>query len=449
MTAKFKLSPKLFLAVAVLGAIAWPYLTSVKISHSDDGKLGKPVPGLTIEQRRKFDLTETAFRKEFTPEEGLGPLFNGRSCFECHGQPGAIGGEGRDVASTGVVRIGSLNPTSHLFGKPPKEVAHLTEDPDVQTFLLKGGPALERKSITSEFPNKYPEDCQVEIGTIPTGTQFISMRHAGPLFGFGLIEAIADEDITSNIFKELDQNPKMAGRSVAQDDPLTKSLHIGRFGWKCQRANLMLFSAEALDVEMGITTPVLLHPKSAEGISKFPHKLIPMLPHEPNDNGKLMTQMAYFQALLASPPRGPITDEVKRGEQVFNKLQCSVCHIPEMHTRAQVFLADPESPFPRLKYIEVEALENKPVRAYSDFLIHNMGPGLADGLPQNGAGGGEWRTTPLWGLRNKKFLLHDGRTNDLNQVIALHGGQAEEASKAYALLDERDKADLIAFLKSL
>lgn len=437
----------------IAGAVVLPIVVnsvgSIKSGDSGD-KLGGPVPGLTFDQKRKFDVTEALFKKEFTPEEGLGPLFNGKSCFECHGQPEAVGGEGRDVASTGVVRIGGVNPSSPLFKKPRKEIAHLTEAQDVHGYIFAGGPALERKSITSEFPDKYPTDCQVEIGVIPKNCDFISMRHAGPLFGFGLIEAIDDSDITANIFKEIERNPKMAGRALSQDDSLAKSFHIGRFGWKCQRPNLMLFSAEALDVEMGVTTPVMLHPKSATGISEFPHKLVTMLPQEPNDaDGKMMTQLAYFQALLAPPPRGPITDAVKRGEKVFDKLQCSVCHIPEMKTKSEVMLADPESPFPKLNYIEVEALENKPVKAYSDFLVHNMGPELADGLPQAGSTGGEWRTTPLWGLRFKKFLLHDGRTHDLLKVIDLHGGQADDSRQAFKKLDQKDQDDLMAFLRSL
>jgi CxxC motif-containing protein (DUF1111 family) len=438
----------------IAGAIVVPIvatsINSIKMSEEPSTALGGPIPGLTLEEKRKYDLAEVSFKKEFTPEEGLGPLFNGKSCFECHGQPEAVGGEGRDVAGTGVVRIGGINSHSPFYKKPLKEIADKVGDTDVHGFLLKGGPALERKSITSEFPAKYPADCQVEIGTIPPNCDFVSMRHSPPLFGFGLINSIPDADITGNVFKEVDKNPEMAGRAQAQDDPMSKIFRIGRFGWKCQRPNLMLFTAEAMDVEMGLTTPVILHPKSASGFSEFPHKLIPMLPSEPNDtDGKLMTQLAYFQTLLAPPPRGEITEAVKRGEKVFEKAQCSVCHIPEMKTGPKVYVADPDSPFPKLNYMEIEALENKPVRAYSDFLLHNMGPELADGIPQAGANGGEWRTTPLWGLRFKKFLIHDGRTHDLVKVIQLHGGQGASSRKLFDELSQKDKDDLIAFLRSL
>jgi len=134
---------------------------------------------------------------------------------------------------------------------------------------------------------------------------------------------------------------------------------------------------------------------------------------------------------------------------VFEKARCAFCHRPEMRTAPTVYLVDPDSPAPKYDHIEVAALENRPVRAYSDFLLHNMGSELADGLPQAGATGGEWRTTPLWGLRLKKFYLHDGRTTDLAAAIGFHGGQAEPARRAFEQLSPGDREDLLAFLRSL
>jgi CxxC motif-containing protein (DUF1111 family) len=120
-----------------------------------------------------------------------------------------------------------------------------------------------------------------------------------------------------------------------------------------------------------------------------------------------------------------------------------------MYTSPTVYVVDPDSPVPELRYMEVKALENQEVPAYSDFLLHDMGVGLADGLPQAGAKGGQWRTTPLWGLRLKRFYLHDGRTTKLNEAITAHGGQAQEVTANYAKLPQSDKDDLLAFLKSL
>lgn len=413
----------------------------------DIGRPGGPIAGLTPVQLKKFHETREIFKHDFTPEEGLGPLFNGRSCFECHGKSTILGGEGRDVTSTGVVRIGQLRAGD---GRPPsaKPVTDLGQD-DVDLMIFQGGPAIERKSITSEFPEKYPPGCQVELGMVPQQADFISLRHAPPLFGFGLIEAIPDAEIVGNIFKQAAINPKLKGRAATHIDPLTYQPRIGRFGWKNQNPNLMTFTTEALNVEMGITTFTQEVEKSATGIQRFPKCIVRFLPPEPNDPGSVTAKLTYFQALLAPPPRGRVDEAARRGEAVFNRLQCSVCHIPEMSTAPVVWVVDPDSPAPDFNYLEVQALENKPVRAYSDFLLHDMGEKLADGLPQAGARGGQWRTTPLWGLRLKKFLLHDGRTSDISQAILEHGGQASDVVAAYRRLPDADRDDLLSFLRSL
>lgn len=436
----------LFSVIAPIAAFLW---FQIYVHAPDQGQLGGPITGLTPNQLRKFYKAKETFKKEFSPEEGLGPIFNGKSCFECHGQPAQIGGEGRDVTSTGVIRIGKFFPNSKKAKEPlEKVITGLTrEDVDLQFF--EGGPALQRKSITSEFPNKYPIDSQIEIGIVPKDADFVSLRHSPPLFGFGLIEAIPDRSIIANVIKQTSEAPDLVGRVVTHLDPLTHQIRVGRFGWKNQNPNLMMFTTEAMSVEMGMTTFTQDSIKSPTGTSTIHGGIAKYLPKEPNDEGEITNALVYFQALLAPPKRGAITKEVKQGEQLFNQLQCAVCHIPEMSTSPVVYVVDPDSPAPQLRHMEIKALESQPVRAYSDFLLHDMGVKLADGLPQQGAKGGEWRTTPLWGLRNKRFLLHDGRTTDLAEAISLHGGQAEEVARRFDMLPEKDKQDLLAFLKTL
>ena len=200
----------------------------------DVGQLGGPIPGLTPDQLRKFYATREIFKHDFTPEEGLGPLFNGRSCFECHGKPLAVGGEGRDVAGTGVVRIGMRNFYSPKSKLPLKSVMHTLNRFDVDSLIDRGGPALERKSITTEFPDKYPA-CQVDFATAPTGA-LLSMRHSPPLFGFGLIEAIPDAEMVKAVFEQANTNPKLRGRLATHFDPLTECPQTSwlpfRFLWR-------------------------------------------------------------------------------------------------------------------------------------------------------------------------------------------------------------------------
>ena len=415
----------------------------------DEGKLGGPLKGLNAEQLHKFYDARTVFTRAFTPEEGLGPLFNGASCFECHGQPGVAGGEGRDLGSTGVIRIGKRSPASPLYKSNLADVKERLTFDDVDLMITHGGPALQRKSITSEFPNKYPAECQAEIAVAPADAELISLRHSPPLFGFGLMEAIPDAGIEQNAFEEMSTHPDLAGRVSPHKDPLTRQIRLGRFGWKNQHATLLAFTAEALNVEMGITTYIRPMIKNSRSPSQMPAGLIKYLPAEPNDNGKLLAELAYFQDLLAPPARGPVSPQAQQGEAVFNRLQCAVCHRPEMETAPTVYVVDPDSPFPALRWVEIPALENQPVKAYSDFLVHKMGNKLADGLPQEGSKGGEWRTTPLWGLRFKKFYLHNGSATTLEDAISMHGGQAQPVISNYNQLSPSDKASLVAFLDSL
>lgn len=435
--------------VAVLGFAVFLVLTQVLAFAPDAGQAGGPIAGLTPEQLRLFYATKETFKHDFTVEEGLGPIYDALSCYECHGKPNMVAGEGKDVITTGVLRMENrIGPKAR---KPLKDViAYLTQD-DVDRMFIHGGPVISRKSITAEFPTRFPKGCVAEPVVVPPGTELLAIRHAGPLWGMGLIEAIPDPDIAQNIFKELAVNPKLSGRLAGQMDQLVEVLRIGRFGSKAQLHNLIHFTSEAMKTDHGVTT--MLNPYEHWGSDKqLPGCLHNYLPDEPNDPGFFLVKLTYFQELLAPPPRGEINDQTKRGEKLFANLQCSVCHMPEMYTGPVVKVPDPNSPIPRLRWMEVKALENQPVKAYSDFLLHQMGTGLADGVPLNGAMSGEWRTAPLWGLRMKTFFMHDGRTKDLTEAITLHsseGSQAKEVIANFQKLPSEQKDDLIAFLKSL
>ncbi len=444
---KKRFALKIAIAVSALVAGGGLVLAQFYTPAPDCGQLGGPIAGLTPEQLRLFYQSKELFKHDFTPEEGLGPVFNGRSCYECHGKPGVAGGEGKDITTTGVIRIG--NRIGPLANRPLDEViSQLTQD-DVDRMFSAGGPAIQRKSITAEFPEKYPPDVVVETDLVPPNTELISLRHTGPLFGLGLIEAIPDITLTNRMFQEKDMNQRLAGRLAVQNDPLVERLRIGRFGYKAQFPTIMLFNVEAMRTELGVTTYVMPYEKFAMVHRNYPPSLRKYLPAQPNDEGAKMLTLDYYQALLAPPPRGAITEQVKRGEAIFDKLQCSVCHAPVMYTAANVSLPDPRSPVPTVHWMEVKALENQPVRAYSDFLLHQMGRELADGLPQNGAKGGEWRTQPLWWLNTKKFYLHDGRASTIEDAILAHGGQAAEVKENFKKLASADREDLLKFLKSL
>lgn len=437
-------------SVGIISGCASQNTLSDKDLNDASKVLGRPISGLTPPQLSKFWRSEALFKKEFTPEEGLGPIYNGKSCFECHGQPGVVGGEGRDLSSTSILNYARRVPGSPKSKLPLKDVIQDLKKPDVDFYLTHGGPSLQRRSITTDFPDKYPFDCQIDFEQLPVDAELQSNRHSPPLFGDGLIDQIPDGQIANQAIQETMTNPALAGRPISAVDRYFESARAARFGWKNQHVNMINFTTGALNIEMGITTfanhtenslvPLGDNPTCIRDLNKA---------GSPNDKGKVLLSLTYFQSLLAPAPRGPITEEVKKGEKIFEKLDCAFCHRPTWKTASKVLLPDPDSPVPIINYLEIPQMENVDIHPYSDFLVHDMGVELADGIPQEGVKGGEWRTVPLWGLRFKKFLLHDGRTRDIHEAILMHGGQAADSSKRYSELTPEDKSALTAFLKSL
>jgi CxxC motif-containing protein (DUF1111 family) len=405
----------------------------------DTGKLGGPIDGLTPEQLRKFYATRELFVHKFEPDEGLGPFYNGQSCYQCHGAPGTAGGQGNDIDTTSFVRFGALQANDiEKAAIRDRDITHLKD---------VGGPQIYRYSTTSEFRSKYPNNLKADTWAIPQKANLISRLTAPPLFGLGLLNSISDSSIEHVEELQIELNPYMRGRVEDQIDALTKKLKCGRFGWKNQQPNLLLMTAEMMHRGLGITS--FVDPQTIFESSRTPDGLRHLLPPEPNDAGSVMTKLTYFLMLLAPPPPAQSNEKSRRGEVIFDKLQCSICHIPELTTSSKVLVVDPDSQFPKFRQMEITALENKPVRAYTDLLLHNMGKELADGLPEKHTTGGEWRTAPLWGLRMRKYFLHDGRASNVSEAIEFHGGQAEVARKSFLALPPSEKEDLLSFLHSL
>lgn len=439
----------------LLGTVAALCLVLVLVLKSNDrhydlylAQPGEPLAGLSVREMDIFRRGKALFEHQFTPDEGLGPLFNARSCYECHGKPLAAGLPGQDGTASGSIRMGTVLPDSPLAADLEKARPRL-DSSSFADLLNEGGPIVRRRSITREFPGKYPPGCQVEPGKVSPQAKFTSFRYAGPLLGGGLIDAIDDRTIATNMFRQAKEAPDLVGRTNPVTDPLTLATRVGRFGWKCQSPSLLLFTAQELNNQMGVTTLVAPAVRGRSAEAEFPRCLWPSLPAEPNDVGNKLVCLSAFQAFLAPPSRRPLTAEAKRGETLFTRLRCSVCHTPVLYTAPIVEIADPDSPFPNLQYMEVKALENQPVRLYSDLLLHDMGPELADGIAQGSARGGEWRTTPLWGLQNKKFLLHNGSARSIHEAIQAHGGQAEPVKREYLRLSAAERQALLKFVGSL
>jgi CxxC motif-containing protein (DUF1111 family) len=214
------------------------------------------------------------------------------------------------------------------------------------------------------------------------------------------------------------------------NDPVHGGKSVGKFGWKAQVPNLHTFAGDAYLNEMGITNPLFPDESCPQGdCSLLITNPFPAM----NDTGAGVLAFTDFMTMLAPPPRGPITGDVVAGEFVAARIGCANCHTP-------VLLTGSTGP--------VVALRNKLFQPYSDFLLHDMGS-LGDGIVQGDATGREIRTAPLWGLRMITTFLHDGRATTIDAAILAHDGQGRAARDRFAALSARDKARLLAFLKSL
>lgn len=370
--------------------------------------LGEPLTGLTAGESARFSAGRAKFAQILEQPQGLGPAFNQNTCAACHSQ-GALGGTG----SIKVTRFG---------------FAHKGGFDDLAEF---GGSLLQFSSIGG---------C-AEV--VPPEANIVAQRQTTSTFGAGLIEAIADADILANA---TNPPPGVSGRAhmvPAFEDPNGSPLRVGRFGWKSQVPTVLTFSADASLNEMGLTNRFLTEENDPNGIrppslaecdtvpdpEDGPEGGVPGAPH-------FIDRVTDFQRFLAAPPQTPKSGMT--GEGVFNAVGCNACHVRSFTTRTM-----PES-----------ALSNQAIKPYTDFLLHDMGS-LGDGIGQGDAGVTEMRTPPLWGLRARNQLLHDGRVaggtfaDRVTGAIAAHVGESLGSAMAFAELTQGEKDALVAFLDSL
>ncbi|MBT8486350.1 MAG: hypothetical protein HKO59_16685 [Phycisphaerales bacterium] len=380
-------------------------------------KLGEPLLGLTADELMRFSTGALDYNTALTAAEGLGPVFNKESCGNCHNSP--LGGTGSQT----VTRFGAIDDKEGTF------------DP----LDMFGGSLLQSQSI---------DDTGVCVEVIPPEATHTTLRVTPGALGYGLIEAIPDEDIVA---LETGQGFGVSGHAHmvgAFEDPPGSDLRAGRFGWKAQVATILTFSADAALNEMGLTNRFLTEESDPNGVrppaiaecddvpdpEDGPAGGVPGAPH-------FIDRVTDFQRFLAAPPQTPKSGMT--GEMHFDAIGCAACHHPSFTTADEAGLED--------------AIRNKVIRPYSDFLLHNMGLG-GDGIEQGDALMDEIRTTPLWGLRNRGQFWHDGSIvgGSFEELMVLtierHAELLSEGGTVVAnweaLLDE-EKASVIAFLDSL
>jgi CxxC motif-containing protein (DUF1111 family) len=397
---------------------------------------------------------------------GLGPRFNSNSCSSCHAQP-ALGGTGA-----------ATNPE---FAFPSNGVA---PGNTVPSFITATGPTREARfpfffnsngSVNTSEPNGGVEDLYTVTGRSDAGActsstalpqpsfatavaaNNIIFRIPTPTFGAGLIENLDDSTLLNNQVTNNNNDLGISGAFNRNGNDGT----ITRFGWKAQNKSLHIFSGEAYNVEMGISNLLFPQDRPLPGEDQqatgLPSTCLNLsgsgYPEDSNNPGSAgaavlddVSAFADFMRLLAPPPAGTVvlngstvsSSTITAGSSLFVSTGCATCHNPTVGT-TQVSNV-------------TSSLSKAKVSAYSDIEIHHMGTGLADNVSQGNAGGDQFRTAPLWGLGQRIFLLHDGRTTNLLTAIqdhASHGSEATTVEEQFFELNSTQQQEILDFLRSL
>jgi CxxC motif-containing protein (DUF1111 family) len=374
---------------------------------SPQGPAFETLTSTSVRALRSFNDNRFIFEEVEGVADGLGPTYNAQSCRECH----------QNVATGGASQVAEHR-TGHL------EAGQFAES--------LGGSLIQSRATSPEIVERIAFEDDVRTFRISTNT-----------LGNGYVEAISNETLLAI----RDAQPA-AIRGVALMVPVLEgngNARIGRFGWKDQHASLESFAADAYLNEMGITSPTL--PEENTSLGKFVgYGTAYDQVREPEDDGEDVMAFANFMRATKAPPRGEVTAGVQAGERIFTQIGCASCHVSSINT------ARPGTRINGGAMRVPDSLGNKTIHPYSDFLLHDIATG--DGIPV--LPGTEYafttnliRTAPLWALRTRNRLMHDGLSFTRQEAILRHGGQATGVTQAYSALPDADRHRLIEFLDSL
>jgi CxxC motif-containing protein (DUF1111 family) len=351
---------------------------------------------------------------------GLGPTFNGNSCAMCHAQP-AVGGTSPGLSSP-----------QKSVPNPQVALANLHgANNTVPSFITAAGPVREARFISTDPSNSSaPADGGVHglytiagrsdaagctLAQPPFAAQLaahnVIFRIPTPVFGLGLVENTPDATLAANLAANADM--KRALGIAGKFNTSGNDGSITRFGWKAQNKSLLIFSGEAYNVEMGVSNEAFPNERSAVAGCVFnatPEDASNLITGTISQTSSDVVNFAAFMRLSAPAAAVTSTPSQMNGKALFSSIGCALCHSPSLTTAASIFTG----------------MSNVTYSPYSDFAVHHMGQGLSDGVTQGAAGPDEFRTAPLWGLGQRLFFLHDGRTSDLQEAIEAHSGGGDQ-----------------------
>ena len=419
------------------------------------------------------------------PAGQLGPLFNNTSCAACHSNP-AMGGGGLNLfeqrLSTGGPPVRIFAVDNMLMGGPIMEDTTVIFPYGTAAATLGGQIGLMDNSASTCQQVELARGFSFKLPICIPGTSndtgltgrptCIAHREALPIFGDGLVEATADatfEQIAAS------QDPSIRGSTrmiveTNQNGPPTSEVspttlaalaaaHVGRFGWKDEHSSLLAFAGDAYLNEIGITNDLNKNPNTtcAMGVTQF--GVVLQSPDDPEDTvdstGRAdLDRFTDFMRGLQPPPEAPQTADTEAGQQLFEQINCSGCHVESITTASNpsAFIPPTIDGKPLTSTLN-SALTNVTYHPYSDFLMHDMGS-MGDGVndnesPTDVGGPTMMRTMPLWGIRAREVFLHDGRAADIATAIVLHDGQGKAASQAFQALSPSEQQQIVDFIETL
>jgi len=412
-----------------------------------------PARNLREEHRSAFFVGNSFFNQNWVVapasvagRDGLGPLFNARSCSGCHFKDG----RGRPPDSdepmdTMLLRISVPGTDRHGAPKPEPVYGDQIQNQSIPGVVREADVLVSYEEAPGEYADgekfslRAPSYRLANLGYGPIAQPLLMSPRVSPaMIGLGLLEAVPDATLRRLADPDDADRDGISGRVNMVWNHLTNTTAIGRFGWKAEQPSVLQQTAAAFVGDIGITSSLF----RAENQTPGQHvAAAPRVNGEPEVSERILQAVALYARSLAVPAARTSDDpRAVRGRQLFMAARCGACHAAELETGA---------------YSDLPELANQRIHPFTDLLLHDMGDGLADDRPTFAATGREWRTAPLWGLglvakvNGHTFLLHDGRARNFSEAILWHGGEAAASRQRFRAMSTQDRAALIAFLESL
>ncbi len=381
--------------------------------------------------------------------DGLGPLFNRVSCAGCH----TFDGRGRPPENTGdtmdsiLVRLSIPGAGPHGAPNPHPAYGNQLSDRAIQGVKPEGRALISYEDVPGAYGDGTPYTLRkpllsfVDLAYGPMDGVMTSLRVAPQMIGMGLLESVPEETLNALADPDDADGDGISGRVNRVWSESAQKMMPGRLGWKANAPTSLDQSVDAALGDIGLTTSI--HPRQncsapqADCRAAYDQGAT----EGPEISDAFVEKLVIYVQTLAVPrQRDENSPAVKRGEALFREIGCAACHVPTLKTGPDAVLPE---------------LANQTFHPFTDLLLHDMGPGLADGRPDFDATGSEWRTPPLWGLglvpsvNGHDYLLHDGRARGFAEAILWHDGEGLKAREAFRTLPRQDREAIVAFLASL